>query len=123
MRPDTENLRILASVRNQPIKETDSLTIAEYATLFGFTPAALIDAIYRNRRAIKKEFYSIADIAERWGVSRATVYNVLRESELRVLNIASKSAAKRDKWCVPASVVEHIENRRMESFKHQEKAA
>jgi predicted DNA-binding protein YlxM (UPF0122 family) len=110
----------------KPIKETDSLTIAEYASIFGFTPAALIDAIFRNRGVIKKEFYSITELAERWGVSRSTVYNVLRESELKVLNIASKSAAKRDKWCVPASVVEHIENRRTESLpeiKNQEKAA
>ena len=113
-------------MRNRPIKETDSLTIAEYAEIFGFTPAALIDAIFRNRGAIKKEFYSITELAERWGVSRSTVYNVLRESELKVLNIASKSAAMRDKWCVPAAVVGHIENRRAESLpeiKNQEKAA
>ena len=72
--------------------------------------------IYRNRRAIKKEFYSIAEIASRWGCSRSTVYNVLRESEFKILNTASKRADKRDKWCVPASVVEHVEKSRIESL-------
>jgi hypothetical protein len=56
----------------KPIEETDSLTIAEYASIFGFSPAALVDAIYRNRQAIKKQFYSITELAERWNCSRAT---------------------------------------------------
>jgi hypothetical protein len=96
----------------KPIKETDSLTIAEYATLFGFTPAALIDAIHRNRGAIKKDFYSITEIAERWNCSRATVYAVLRESELKVINVAPRSSEKRDTWRIPADVVEHLERQR-----------
>ncbi len=55
------------------------------------------------------------ELAKRWNCSRATVYNVLRESELKALNVAQKSA-KKGKWNVPAAVVEHIEQSRMESL-------
>jgi hypothetical protein len=43
------------------------------------------------------------------------VYNVLRESEMKVLNLARKEKDK-GKRNVPASVVEHIEKSRMKSI-------
>ena len=92
---------------------SDKLSSAELADIFGFPVPALVEAINRNQRAVKKPFYSIPDLAKRWNCSRATVYNVLRESELKALNVAQKSA-KKGKWNVPASVVEHIEQSRME---------
>ncbi len=94
---------------------SDNLSIAELADIFGFPVSALVEAINRNRQAVKKPFYSIPELAKRWNCSRATVYNVLRESELKALNVAQKSA-KKGKWNVPASVVEHIEQSRMEAI-------
>ena len=49
-------------------------------------------------------------MAKRWGVSRGTVYNVLREAEFKLLNLGS--GARKSKWRVPAAVVEHIEKSR-----------
>ena len=96
------------------LKETDSLSIAEFANLFGFLPSAVITAIERNRRAIKKLFYKISELAKRWDCSRATVYNILRESEFKSLNMASEGSKERNCWRIPASVVERIEQSRME---------
>jgi hypothetical protein len=39
---------------------------------------------------------------------------VLRESEAKLLNISSKDSEKKGRWSIPASVVERIEQRRME---------
>jgi predicted DNA-binding protein YlxM (UPF0122 family) len=98
-----------------PVVPLDKFSISELADIFGFPVSALVEAINRNRRAIKKPFYSIPELAKRWNCSRATVYNVLRESELKALNVAQKSA-KKGKWNVPGSVVEHIEQSRMEAI-------
>jgi len=94
---------------------SDKFSIAELAELFGFPVSALVQAINRNRQAVKKPFYSIPDLARRWNCSRATVYKVLRESELKVLNVAQRTAT-RGKWNVPSAVVEHIERSRMETI-------
>jgi hypothetical protein len=96
------------------VVSADKLSIAELAEIFGFPIPALVEAINLNRRAIKKPFYSIPELAKRWGCSRATVYNVLREAEFRVLNIGN--GTKKNKWNVPAAVVEHIEKSRMETL-------
>jgi transposase len=53
-------------------------------------------------------------VAKRWDCSRATVYNILRECEFKMLNVASKENKERNSWRVPASVVERIEQSRME---------
>jgi hypothetical protein len=42
------------------------------------------------------------------------VYNILREAEFKVLNVASKNSSHRDCWRIPASVVESIERSRIE---------
>jgi DNA-binding GntR family transcriptional regulator len=97
------------------IVPSDKLSISELADIFGFPVAAFVEAINRNRQAVKKPFYSIPELAKRWNCSRATVYNVLRESELKALNVAKRSA-KKGKWNVPADVVEHIELSRIEAI-------
>ena len=47
------------------IRETDRLTISEFADLFGFPASAVISAIEKNRGAIKKPFYTIPELADR----------------------------------------------------------
>ncbi len=89
-------------------------TIAEFADMLGFPVTALHAIISKNRSAVKKPFYNVTQLAERWGISRAQVYNILRESEFKVLNTASKDSEERQHWRIPASVVEKIEQSRME---------
>ncbi len=105
------------------LSPSSSLTISEYAEIFGFTSAAVIEAIHRNRRIIKKDFYNITELAERWSCSRATVYTILEESEFKSLNVASKTSKQRDSWRIPASAVEHIECRRSRALGSSEEAA
>ena len=91
----------------------EKFTIAEFADMLGFPVGALVAIIGKNRTAIKKPFYNITQLAGRWGVSRAQVYTILRESEFKVLNTASKDSEERQSWRVPASAVEKIEGSRM----------
>ena len=88
-------------------------TVAEFADMIGFPVGTLYAIIEKNRSSLKKSFYNISQLAERWEVSRAQVYNILRESEFKVLNTASKNSQERQSWRVPASVVEKIEASRM----------
>ena len=92
----------------------ERFTIAEFADMLGFPVAALNAIIAKNRSAIKKPFYTISQLADRWGCSRAQVYNILREAEYKILNAASKGSEKRKSWRIPASMVEKIEQSRME---------
>ena len=91
-------------------------TVAEFADMLGFPVAALNAIISKNRASVKKPFYNISQLADRWGCSRAQVYNVLRETEFKVLNTASKSSEERQSWRIPASVIERIEQSRMEQL-------
>ena len=68
------------------------------------------------------DVYSIPELAKRWNCSRATVYNILRESESRLLNLSRKDRGK-GKWNVPASIVEGIEQSRMEVLPEAQHAA
>ena len=127
----TTAVRILELPNSEPeLKPQDSLSILEFAELFGFTPAELITAIERNRHACKRPFYSIQDLAARWRCSRATVYNVLREAEFKLLDLSllkregkedtatesPREQADKGKRLVPWSVVEQIEKKRMRSL-------
>jgi len=81
------------------------LTIAEFAGLFG-----LPEDIIRERIAHapnRPEYYSIGELAERWRVSRGTVYNRLRSAGAKVLDFAAPG--KRGKKAVHAGVVFRIE--------------
>lgn len=94
------------------LSPTDSLSILEYADIFGFTPEAVIEAIGRNRRAVKQSFYSIPGLAKRWCCSRAKVYAILREAGYKLLDLTIPGKDK-GKRLIPASVVERIEQTRL----------
>jgi hypothetical protein len=49
-----------------PLTPQDSLTITEFAELFGFPASAIIIAIERQRGSLTKPFYSIQDLRDRW---------------------------------------------------------
>jgi hypothetical protein len=95
------------------LKPTDSVAITDLAEALNIPSSAVIAAIENSRRTIKKAFYSIPELAKRWNCSRATVYNILRESESNLLNLSDRTK-KRNRWSVPAAVVKRIEERRME---------
>jgi hypothetical protein len=99
-------------VMNRPMQER--FTIAEFADMLGIPVEALKVIIAKNRTVNRRPFYNISQLAERWNVSRAQVYNILREADFKVLNIASKTSEERQSWRIPASVVEKIEQNRME---------
>jgi hypothetical protein len=93
-----------------PLTESDSLTIKQFSDLFGFPVPALIVAIERNRGVLRKPFYSIADLADRWVCSRGTVYNVLADHEASALQLIEPHGKQnRGKRSIPASTVERIE--------------
>ena len=97
------------------IRQTqEKFSVAEFADLLGFPVGALNAIIAKNRAATKRPFYNISQLADRWDCSRAQVYNILREAEFKVLNTASKNSEERQSWRIPASVVEKIEQSRME---------
>ena len=96
------------------LTENDSLTISEFSSLFGFPPEAIIEAVRRNRTALKKAFYSIPDLAARWCCARSTVYKVIDDSGYEILNL-TRDGRSRGKRVVPARVVEKIEKTYMRS--------
>jgi hypothetical protein len=112
--------RLLTFADPPALKPTDRLSILEFADIFGFTPAEMISAIGRNRRAVKKAFNSIPELAIRWCCSRAKVYIVLREAEFKLLDL-SQPGKDKGKRLIPGHVVERIEESRMRSL--PEKAA
>jgi hypothetical protein len=104
----------MAAKGEMPVSTEEKFTVAEIADMLGFPVAALNAIIAKNRATIKKPFYNISQLAERWSVSRGQVYNILREADFRVLNTASKDSEERQSWRIPASVVEKIEQSRLE---------
>jgi hypothetical protein len=94
------------------LKETDSLTISEFADLFGFPASAVIAAVARQRRSYNKAFYSIPELAKRWECSRAKVYEVLRESEFKILDLRTAGTDKGSRR-VPVAVLQALEKGRM----------
>jgi hypothetical protein len=95
------------------IVPTDLIPIAEFAKLFGFEPEAVAQAIETQKYRVEKfqAFYSIPQLTERWHVSRAQVYSVLREAQVRVLDVGQGKT--RSKTLVPTETVERIEKSRM----------
>jgi hypothetical protein len=104
---------LICLMSNTALKPSDCVPISDLADALNLPPSALIAAVEKNRLAVKKPFYSIPDLAKRWNCSRATVYNTLRGSEFKLLNLSRKGRTK-GKWNIPAAVVEHIEQARME---------
>lgn len=98
---------------SQKVAPTDSLPIAEFAALFGFEPEAVASAIEAQKYRVEKSqaFYTLPQLKERWHVSRAQVYAILREAEARVLDVGQ--GKKRSKTLVPAETVARIERSRL----------
>jgi hypothetical protein len=99
----------------QPVKDTDKLTIAEFAEVLNLPTSAVISAV-EAKRGTYKPYYTITELADRWNVSRATVYNVLREFEAKLFNAASKDNESRVCRRIPAAIVERIEKARSVSL-------
>ena len=59
---------------------------------------------------MRPEYFSFAELAERWRCSRGTVYNRLRAVGAEVLDFAPRG--KRGKKVIPVTAVLHIEQRR-----------
>ena len=99
------------------VSATDSLPIAEFASLFGFPAEVVIRAIeaQRQRRSDRQAYFTIPQLAERWSCSRAQVYAILRVSAVKVLDIGEGS--KRSKTLVPADAVERLEKARTEKMR------
>lgn len=83
-------------------------TVSEFADLFGLDENFIRERITRG--SDRPEYYSIGELAERWRVSRGTVYNRLRSAGARVLDFAPPG--RRGKKAVRASVVLQIEAQR-----------
>jgi hypothetical protein len=100
------------------ISPNDSLSIADFASLFGFEASAVAQAVeaqkYRAEKA--QAFFSIPQLATRWDSSRAHVYDILRENNVRILDFTGKGKAK-GKKLVPREVVERIERTRMRKLR------
>ena len=58
-----------------------------------------------------REFFSFAELAQRWRCSRGTVYNRLRAVGAEVLDFAPRG--KKGKKVIPVATVRRIEERRM----------
>jgi hypothetical protein len=92
---------------------TDLIPITEFATLFGFEPEAVARAIETQKYRVEKvqAFYTLPQLRQRWHCSRAQVYAILREAQVRVLDVGTGKV--RSKTLVPADTVERIEKSRM----------
>jgi hypothetical protein len=64
-----------------------------------------------NGEKASQEYYSVADLANRWRCSRGTVYNRLRAQGAQVLDFAPRG--KKGRKVVPAAVIKQIEARNM----------
>jgi hypothetical protein len=94
------------------ISPNDSLTVRDFAALFGFPPEAVVQAIeaqkYRSEKA--QAFFTLPQLMERWQCSRAQVYAILREANVKVVDLGLGEI--RAKTLVPAATVERIEKTR-----------
>ena len=85
------------------------LPAAEVASLFGLSEDAVLELVNRRHAPVRRDFFSIPELAERWRCSRGSVYNRLRAAGAKVLDFAARG--KRGKKAVSASTVLQIENR------------
>lgn len=91
-----------------PSPAAPRFTVSEFAALFGFDENAIRERLARGSG--EQEYYSIRELAERWRVSRGTVYNRLRSAGAKVLDFGAQGG--RSKKAVRASVVLQIEARK-----------
>jgi hypothetical protein len=86
------------------------LSIAEFASALGLDPNAMKTAIENRGPSTPKPFFTIRELADRWGCSRGSVYNYLRDAAARVVDFAGQG--KKGKKLIPLEVVERIERQR-----------
>jgi hypothetical protein len=94
--------------------QTDSLSIAEFSRLFGFSPDSIVAAVEAQRRRLSdsQAYFSIHQLAARWSVSKGTVYAALQDHAAKALNVGRGS--QRKKLLVPVAEVLRIEKARTE---------
>jgi|SRR5215813_5027203 len=92
---------------------TDQYSVQEFADLLDFPVSAVLKIIERRKKKAR-DFYTVTELAKRWDCSRTKVYELLRDSELKVFNVAGKSSTQREAWRVSKAIVEHIEQTRAE---------
>src|SRR5271169_2179239 len=99
------------------LSPNDSVSIKDVAAVFGFEPSFVAQALDAQKYRPEKTqtYFSIPQLAERWSSSRAHVYDVLREFDVRVLDLTSKGKAK-GKKLIPREAVERIEKARMKKL-------
>jgi transposase len=83
-------------------------TVSEFAALLGLEEGVIRERIAGGNG--HQEYYSIGELAERWRVSRGTVYNRLRSAGAKVLDFAAPG--RRGKKVVSRRVVSQIETRK-----------
>jgi hypothetical protein len=96
-----------APAPSKELSPRDSITICEFADLFGFPASAVIQAVQAQRLKLRKPFYTYRELATRWGVSIGSVYNILEKYGAKVVDFlpGKTRGTKR----VPVAVVERIE--------------
>ena len=101
----------LKSMKIDNVSPADTaIVIDALAEAMNLPASALVAALEKSKQ--KKAYYSMVEAADRWRCSRASVYRLLEETELPVLNIPSGTGTKR-RSSIPASVMEHIEKSRL----------
>jgi hypothetical protein len=86
-------------------QEEKRLSVSEFASLLGLKESVIRKRIARGHT--EQEYFSIADLADRWRCSRGTVYNRLRAAGAKVLDFSRPG--KKSKKVVHAEVVFQIE--------------
>jgi hypothetical protein len=93
-----------------PVEELtveSTLSISEYADLFGFSPEAVLQAVLAQNVKLRKPFYTFQDLAARWNMTAQNVYNVMTEHEAKVSYFGKGD--RRGKPQVSRDVVARIE--------------
>jgi hypothetical protein len=89
------------------------LSVSEFASLLGIEEGVLRERITRGQA--EQEYFSIAELAERWRCSRGTVYNRLRAVGAAVLDFGAPG--KKCRKAVAAKIVLQIESRKTKRLK------
>jgi hypothetical protein len=90
---------------------SEALSITEIASLFGLTEDAVRYIMNNRSSSVRRDFYTIRQLADRWSCSRGTVYNVLRSTGTKVVDFAAKG--RKGHKLVPVAAVEEIERKRL----------
>ena len=110
---DTRGGRLQHSVAVEPSAKlplTDAHAqkiLAEIAALLGVPESAIAERV--TRAYGPREYFSIAELADRWRCSRGTVYNRLRAVGAKILDFAPRG--RRGRKAVAAKTVRQIEER------------